>query len=497
MVQNTDMQNGVMLQYFHWYLPKDFLWKDVAAKAAWLKEIGVTAVWLPPAYKSASGDNSVGYDSYDLYDLGEFDQKGSVTTKYGSSEEYLAAVNALHEHEVQLIVDVVLNHKAGGDEAEPVMAIKVDQEKRNEVVAEPEEIEAFTKFTFPGRCGNYSAFQWDHQCFTGVDYNHRTGETAVFSFLSEYGDDWEELVGEEKGNYDYLMFADIEYRNPAVRQELKDWALWYHHVVNFDGVRLDAIKHMSPRFINEWIDAIRIGTGKNIFAVGEYWSPFQLEELLRYLGAVDGRMSLFDAPLQQKFHEASLGGNGFDLRTIFDGSLVQKAPLSAVTLVDNHDTQPLQALEAPVEKWFKPLAYALILLRSDGYPCVFYPDLFGCSYKDHGDNGQEYEIFLDKINELEGLLWVRRHFAYGDQHEYFDHPNCIGWVRTGDESHAGCAVLMSNGDAGTKRMNIGAHHAGKAFRDALMNIDHQVVANEDGFCDFVCAPGSVSVWVEA
>ncbi|MGB4772381.1 MAG: alpha-amylase [Chitinophagaceae bacterium] len=491
------MHNGVMLQYFHWYLPKNFLWKDVASKAAWLKHIGITAVWLPPAYKSASGDNSVGYDTYDLYDLGEFDQKGSVATKYGSRDEYLQAVKALHDHHVQLIVDVVLNHKAGGDEAEPVMAIKVHQENRNEVVAEPEEIEAFTRFSFPGREGKYSVFQWDHQCFTGVDYNHRTGETAIFSFLSEYGNDWEELVGEEKGNYDYLMFADIEYRNPAVRQELKDWALWYLHEVNYDGVRLDAVKHMSPRFINEWIDTIRIAAGRDIFAVGEYWAPFGLEELLRYLDAVEGRVSLFDAPLQQRFHEASLAGNAFDLSTIFSGSLVQQAPLSAVTLVDNHDTQPLQALEAPVEKWFKPLAYALILLRKDGYPCIFYPDLFGCSYKDHGDDGQEYEIFLDKINELEGLLWARHHVAYGEQHDYFDHPNCIGWVRTGDEFHVGCAVVMSNGDAGMKRMNIGNQNAGKAFRDALMNIDHNIVVNEEGWAEFICAPGSVSVWVEA
>ena len=43
----------------------------------------------------------------------------------------------------------------------------------------------------------------------------------------------------------------------------------------------------------------------------------------------------------------------------------------------NHDTQPYQALEAPIEPFFKPLAYALILLRFDGYPCIFYGDLYG------------------------------------------------------------------------------------------------------------------------
>ena len=47
------------------------------------------------------------------------------------------------------------------------------------------------------------------------------------------------------------------------------------------------------------------------------------------------------------------------------------------TLVMNHDTQPYQALEAPIEPFFKPLAYALILLRSSGYPCLFYGDLYG------------------------------------------------------------------------------------------------------------------------
>jgi hypothetical protein len=50
---------------------------------------------LPPAYKGASGGYSVGYDTYDLFDLGEFDQKGSVATKYGDKAQLLAAIAAL------------------------------------------------------------------------------------------------------------------------------------------------------------------------------------------------------------------------------------------------------------------------------------------------------------------------------------------------------------------------------------------------------------------
>jgi alpha-amylase len=40
-----------------------------------LSEIGVSAVWIPPAYKGTSVYD-VGYGTYDLWDLGEFDQKG-------------------------------------------------------------------------------------------------------------------------------------------------------------------------------------------------------------------------------------------------------------------------------------------------------------------------------------------------------------------------------------------------------------------------------------
>lgn len=52
------------------------------------KNLGMTAVWLPPAYKAADGSEGVGYAVYDLFDLGEFDQKGSVRTKYGTKLEF-------------------------------------------------------------------------------------------------------------------------------------------------------------------------------------------------------------------------------------------------------------------------------------------------------------------------------------------------------------------------------------------------------------------------
>ena len=73
------MKNPTILQFFHWYYPDGGnLWQEVADRAEHLSHLGINHVWLPPAYKGASGGYSVGYDTYDLFDLGEFDQKGTL-----------------------------------------------------------------------------------------------------------------------------------------------------------------------------------------------------------------------------------------------------------------------------------------------------------------------------------------------------------------------------------------------------------------------------------
>lgn len=486
--------NPTMIQYFHWYSDGDStLYDEVKENAAYLKQLGISAVWLPPAYKASGGGFSVGYDPYDLYDLGEFDQKGTIATKYGSKEQYLSACKTLQNHQISVIADIVLNHKAGGDEKEIFHAIKVNPENRLEYLSEPFEIESYTKFTFPGRCGQYSDFEWNFTCFSGVDFAE--GEEGIFQIIHEHGEGWEDMIDDEKGNYDYLMYNDIEHRNPFVREELNTWAQWYHDQVFFDGVRLDAVKHQSPDFYKEWLYTLRTNTGKNIFAVGEYWAPGELHLLERYIEATEGCMSLFDSSLQNNFHQASLSGGDYDLRTIFDETLTQANPTLSVTVVDNHDTQPLQALQAPVEEWFKPLAYALILLRQDGYPCVFYPDLFGAHYTDKDHEGNDQEIFLNKVDGIEALLQARQLFAYGTQHDYFDEAHCLGWVREGDAEHHGCAVVLSNREASYRAMAIGERYAGQQFYDYLGRCSEQVIIDENGWGNFPVPAGNVSVWV--
>lgn len=172
---------------------------------------------------------------YDIYDLGEFDQKGAIHTKYGTRDEYIDAINPLHDSGVHVYVEIVLNHLAGADECDMVEAVKVKPDNRLEVVEGVKKIITFAKFAFPGRKGKYAAFVGDKDCFTDVDYTKNKKESGVFSNINEYGYGWEDIVDGEKGNYDYLMYTVIELRNPAVKEELKSWIEWYYDTVHFDG----------------------------------------------------------------------------------------------------------------------------------------------------------------------------------------------------------------------------------------------------------------------
>lgn len=334
------MQNQTLIQFFHWYYNEEQnLWTKVAAEAGHLKEIGVTSVWLPPAYKSNNAAYDVGYAVYDLFDLGEFDQKGSVVTKHGSKDEYIKAIDALHDNGIGVLADAVFNHKAGGDELEKIKVRTVNPDDRNEFTSDVFEIEAWTKFTFPGRQGKYSEFIWDHECFSGVDWAEDKQETAIYSIQNYLGEGFENVPSTEFGNYDYLMFNDIDYRNRAVIEELKYWGEWIIETTRVDGFRLDAVKHINPDFIVEWIDHLNQKFNREFFIVAEDWNVIDIQGQLQYIETTGGRTQIFDSLLHHNFFLASKDEE-FDMRTIFDGTLVQVKPDLAVTFVDNHDSQP-------------------------------------------------------------------------------------------------------------------------------------------------------------
>lgn len=418
------MKNGVILQYFEWNMPADGnLWNQLAEDAGHLKQSGITAVWIPPAYKGNSAED-VGYGVYDLYDFGEFDQKGTVRTKYGTRKELENAVKALHDNGIQVILDTVLNHKMGGDEAERFMAVPVEEDDRTVEAGEPREIEAYTSFTFPGRGNKYSSFKWHWYHFSGVDYDELTGDTCIFRILGE-GKGWSQGVDSENGNYDYLMGNDTDVDNPEVVEELCSWGKWAVDTFGFDGFRMDAVKHIDYNFTKDFLNTMRKSAGKNLYAVSEYWSK-KTEDLTAFVSKTEGTTDLFDVPLHFNFYRASEEGEDFDMGSLLSDTLVEADPQHAVTFVENHDSQDGSSLQSVVQDWFKPMAYALILLMKDGYPVIFYGDYYSLTktVETAPRKGSSKEPEKKLVREesphrkiIDILLEARRKYAYGREKE--------------------------------------------------------------------------------
>lgn len=476
------MNRGVMFQFFHWNLPADgTLWTTLAKQAVELKNLGATAVWLPPPYKAADGREGVGYGVYDLYDLGEFDQKGTVETKYGSKDAFIAAIQAVRAAGMHAYVDVVLNHRVGADETEELEVQEVCTKNRLECLSPPTRVPLPARYTFPGRRGTYSAMTWSGKHFTGFGIpEHDCNPTQIFRHASKT---WCEHTSTERGSFDFLLGADVDFREPEVFAEMIAWGNWFVRTTGLDGFRLDAVKHIPHWFYKDWLAKLREDNpDRELFAVGEYWSS-DVAELDRYHAESGRQMRLLDVPLHFNFHRASTEGAGFDLRTIFNGSWLEHDPINAVTFVDNHDTQPGQSLQSFVEDWFKPHAYALILLREQGYPCLFFGDYFG---SDHP------ELALTSHRAaLDHMLHARAEYTFGHCTDYFHSPTSIAWTWIAEENNRAMAVLMSTADRATLTVQVPPN---LTFRDILGNVTQPATSDANGNLTISCNDRSVSIW---
>ena len=465
--------NQVMMQAFYWemgqgkyaekYPEENNLWQLLSKRAEELAEIGITSLWLPPANKGKAGTYDVGYGTYDLWDLGEFDQQGTVRTKYGTKEELEAAIKSLHQQGLNVYYDAVLNHRLGADTSEMV------ELKSGELA------EVWTKFKFPGR-NKYSDFQWDWHCFDGVDWNERTMKAGKYLFVNK---EWDQSYAE-----DYVMGADVDYQNPEVREEVKSWGKWIIENIGFDGFRLDASKHIGNDFISDFISYLQQESDKNLFFVGESWEENE-DSLIDYLEQVGNQdLTVFDFALRSKF--IKLRDGNLDLRWLGGAGLVNKAGYEdrAVTFVDSHDTNRDNEDKSMSKR--KCQAYAYILTREHGIPCVFWKDYYVWGLK-------------DKLNKL---IAARQKFAYGPGYETNTNDyNTYSYIREGSSEvpNSGLVMMITQSeDEGVITKEINSCQPNTTFYDYTGNISSEVRTDDHGVGKFKVqanASQGWSIWV--
>lgn len=127
----TIAQSDVMMQAFYWDVPVDEAnlngtwWDNLAGKACEFKNAGITGIWIPAPSKGNWGIVDMGYGIYDHYDLGNYNQKGSIETRFGSRQELEDMISAMHntsggQPKINVYADAVLNHVYSSDENEEV-----------------------------------------------------------------------------------------------------------------------------------------------------------------------------------------------------------------------------------------------------------------------------------------------------------------------------------------------------------------------------------------
>ena len=127
---NAALDSHVIYQDFSLYIPnttKDTLSTDtyvqIAKNASLFKDLGITNFWFAPPYRNFTMSwYNEGYSLTDRYDLGT----ASDPTKYGSGDQLVEAVAALHKLGIRCDVDLVPNQMVGLSGKEIVSATRVD-----------------------------------------------------------------------------------------------------------------------------------------------------------------------------------------------------------------------------------------------------------------------------------------------------------------------------------------------------------------------------------
>ncbi len=431
-------ESEIMMQSFFWDVPKGGIWWNfIKGHAAGWAEAGVDKVWLPQFAKSASGGYSMGYDPADYFDLGEYDQYGTVETRFGSKDELLALIDEIHNQGMDVIADIVINHNGGG------------AEELNTLTGETK----YTLFNQDTQTNMSGRFDRTWQDF------HPNNE-----FESDEGD---------------LFFAerDLCLQCPRVQEELwineNSVAQYYKNELGIDGWRFDYVKGFNANVIKQWNEA----TG-NMFSVGENFdgNPDVLKNWVEASGS--GAFDFAAFYIMEKAFDSQR-----DLTLLNDNMLLKIYPDKAVTFAGNHDTDDReeQGPTGYIDTKYKNLAYAYILTHP-GTPTLFYSD---------------YEQKLDKT-ELNNLMLVNKTIAAGDltilkaeKKEYIAR-------REGTDNNPGLIVYF-NISSSPKTATVLTNWKNATLFDYSNNTSFLSEAdlpttNADGLATITVEPNSYAIW---
>ncbi|MDX2285999.1 MAG: alpha-amylase domain-containing protein [Bacteroidia bacterium] len=447
----------VVLQGFWWdYRNNNFPggWANYLTELApRLKALGVDAVWIPPSYKNEDS-TWVGYSPFDHYDLGDKYQKGNLRTALGTKDELLRMIAVMHANGIEVIQDVVLNHVdragsengSGGYDPDSYSTQTNGGYKTFRYASWATPVTDESQSDYWNRSGRW------HKNFPNFYPNLLNGCCTNDINSSFWGPD----ISYESSAYGQASNITGGFNPPQaanyMRDQSRNWLMWYKKQTGVDGFRWDAVKHF-PTYVQQdlsfnvkyTVPAWAQG-GNAMFNVGEYVGGKSsldgyVNNVATQNGNVEKLMGTFDFGLRSYDAAGGLYGmiygfGGFNMASLpaaqqneryydYNGGTLRVH--RTVPFVNNHDTyRPVLDANGNITGWntgselaphIDPTeprlsaAYA-VMMTMDGNPQIFFEDLFDLTQSNRFTHQPSNAAQLPVRSDLLNLIWCHQNLDF-------------------------------------------------------------------------------------
>lgn len=370
--------------------------EGVIKHLTYLKELGVTAIWLTPWYDNVNHLNE--REQYpeqtggprrpitDYHGYGAVDFYG-VEEHFGTLQKLRELVESAHRLGIKVIQDEVANHT-----------------------------------------GPYHPWAKDPPTptwFNGTEAKHLANVWQTWSVRDPYGTP--QVSRETLDGWFIDILPDLNQSDPEVARYLIQNTLWWIGVTGVDAIRQDTFQYVPRTFWSEWMVAIKREYPK-VNVVGEvldgdvaHTSFFQGGRT-RYDGIDDRLDTLFDFPLMYPIRRAFAEGKDIrELPKILASDPLYPDASVLVPLIGNHDVKRFMSEPGATIEGLM-LAQTLIMTMR-GTPQLYYGDEIGMSGSEDPDNRQDFPggFAADGID-----AFTTRN---ANQRTVFEHQKLLGRLR--------------------------------------------------------------------
>jgi len=403
----------------------------------YLKELGVTSLWLTPVVKNGAEQDYHGYGAVDLY---------AVDPHLGTLIDYKELASALREQRMKLFFDAVPNHVGPRHPwvAKPPLPDWFHGTQQNHL-----DTFASVKNSFYGKTGSTGV---SNDPFEALVDSHATS-----AMRRNITDGW--FFG---------ILPDLNTENPVVAKYLLQNSIWWIELAGLDGLRVDTFPYVSRAFWQQWHAGLR-SIYPNLSTIGEVFHPdptvtsFFVGGRREWDGFDTGLSTVFDFPLYFTIRDVLLRGAPTGrIANILRQDQLYRHPEWLVPFFANHDV-PRFSSEAGSSPAKLLCAYGLVLTLR-GIPQLYYGDEIAMpgggdpdnrrdfpggwpgdpqdAFTEEGRTPEQQKIFLAVRNLLQ---LRRRHSALriGKLLHVFSDEELYGFVRQTDDERL--LVVFNNG----------------------------------------------------